>query len=182
MVDRGAEKLWGFSTGWMLAAMTVTTILCQSWGASFLFVGGLACMACYKKLRTGALLIILLLIPPTYVSTRTLFKWNGAGFSDVLLKLTDPARTQSMMFRIGNEEEILKRAFERPVFGWGGYARAFQVRGVSIFDSYSHPIHCGLTRSGRGDGVVWAAARTGRRRCCFCEYPSGRMDRRRCRA
>ena len=128
------KKLWGMSVGWMLPAMAATTILCQSWGASFLFVGGLVCLTCFKRLRSRAMLIILLVIPPIYVSSRTLFRWDGPTVTEFLLKTTDPQRTQSMMFRIQNEEEILKRAFERPWFGWGGYARAFKVRGVSIFD------------------------------------------------
>jgi hypothetical protein len=127
-------KLKGISVAWFLPPMAATTILCQSWGAASLFIGGLLCLICYKKLHSRALLIVLLLIPPAYVSARTLFKWDGSGFNEVLLRATDPARTQSMMFRIQNEEEILKRAFQRPWFGWGGYARAFQVKGVSIFD------------------------------------------------
>ncbi|MBV8782148.1 MAG: O-antigen ligase domain-containing protein [Phycisphaerae bacterium] len=128
------KKLWGYSTGWMLWAMGITTILCQSWGAMFLFMGGLACLFCYKYLRSGILLIVLLAIPPAYVSSRIIFQWHGGGFEQVLLKLTDPARTQSMMYRVQNEEEILKRAMQHPWFGWGNYARAFQVRGYSIFD------------------------------------------------
>lgn len=127
-------KLKGISIGWLLPPMAATTILCQSWGASALFVAGLLCMFCYMKLNTRTILIVLLLIPAAYVSSRTLFHWNGAGVQDFLLKYTDPARTQSMMYRIDNEEEILKRAFQHPWFGWGGYARAFEVKGISIFD------------------------------------------------
>jgi hypothetical protein len=128
------KRLWGISVGWLIPLMVATTILCQSWGASALFVGGLAAMAMLKKLRSRSLFIVLLLIPPAYVSSRTLFRWDGSGMNELLLKWTDPQRTQSMMYRIENEEQILSRTFERPFFGWGGYARAFQVRGVSIFD------------------------------------------------
>lgn len=35
----------------------------------------------------------------------------------------DPARHQSLAFRIHNEEILLDRAAERPWFGWGGYGR-----------------------------------------------------------
>lgn len=34
-------------------------------------------------------------------------------------------RAESLLFRIGNEEQLLARAMERPLFGWGGYGRAF---------------------------------------------------------
>lgn len=34
-------------------------------------------------------------------------------------------RAESLLFRIENEEQLLARAMERPLFGWGGYGRAF---------------------------------------------------------
>ena len=34
-----------------------------------------------------------------------------------------PARAQSLEFRFGNEERLLERAAERPLFGWGGWGR-----------------------------------------------------------
>jgi hypothetical protein len=34
-------------------------------------------------------------------------------------------RAESLQFRIDNEELLLARAFERPLFGWGGFGRAF---------------------------------------------------------
>lgn len=36
-----------------------------------------------------------------------------------------PERGQSLFFRIDNEEILLSRAAERPVFGWGGFNRNF---------------------------------------------------------
>ena len=36
-----------------------------------------------------------------------------------------PERAYSLTFRIENEEILLARAQERPLFGWGGYGRAF---------------------------------------------------------
>lgn len=36
-----------------------------------------------------------------------------------------PERGYSLSFRIENEEILLARAQERPIFGWGGYGRAF---------------------------------------------------------
>lgn len=47
---------------------------------------------------------------------------------DQILGLADslsPERAYSLRFRTENEEILLARAMERPVFGWGGYGRAF---------------------------------------------------------
>lgn len=35
----------------------------------------------------------------------------------------DPARAQSLKYRVDNEEILLKKANERPLFGWGGWGR-----------------------------------------------------------
>jgi len=47
---------------------------------------------------------------------------------DYILAYADslsPERAYSLRFRIENEELLLARAQERPLFGWGGYGRAF---------------------------------------------------------
>lgn len=47
---------------------------------------------------------------------------------DQILAFADnlsPDRAYSLRFRIQNEEILLARAQERPIFGWGGYGRAF---------------------------------------------------------
>ncbi len=47
---------------------------------------------------------------------------------DQILALADnlsPERAYSLRFRIENEELLLARANERPIFGWGGYNRGF---------------------------------------------------------
>ena len=38
-------------------------------------------------------------------------------------ELINPARAQSLGFRFTNEELLLERAAERPIFGWGGWGR-----------------------------------------------------------
>jgi len=52
----------------------------------------------------------------------------------------DEARAQSLEFRLDNEEELLEKARERPLFGWGGWARGRIYndagRMVSVTDGY----------------------------------------------
>lgn len=42
-----------------------------------------------------------------------------------------PARAESLAYRIGNEEQLLAHAAERPFFGWGGYGRNLILDPVS---------------------------------------------------
>ncbi|MEL6169574.1 MAG: hypothetical protein AAFR35_12855 [Pseudomonadota bacterium] len=48
--------------------------------------------------------------------------------------LQAPERAQSLEFRFDNEEILLDRALERPVFGWGGWGRSrvYNHKGVDI--------------------------------------------------
>jgi hypothetical protein len=53
---------------------------------------------------------------------------RGAGFVplDAILDYAlafSPDRHQSLNFRVINEERLLARALEKPIFGWGGYGR-----------------------------------------------------------
>jgi hypothetical protein len=49
-----------------------------------------------------------------------------------LAEAIDPDRAASFSFRLREEAEILDRAMERPLFGWGGYARA------RLFDEFGN--------------------------------------------
>lgn len=46
----------------------------------------------------------------------------------------DPARAESLEFRLRNEDILLQRAREKPLFGWGGYGRnrVYDERGEDI--------------------------------------------------
>jgi hypothetical protein len=70
-------------------------------------------------------LVLLLLVPSVYVSTRTIFGWDGQVAVELAHAYFGPERAQSLEFRFKSEELMLDKIAERPVFGWGGYGRSF---------------------------------------------------------
>lgn len=70
---------------------------------------------------------------------------RGAGFVPVdaiseLAESISADRAESFIFRLNNEDLLLARANERPLFGWGAWGRSFifdeEGRNISVTDGY----------------------------------------------
>jgi hypothetical protein len=70
---------------------------------------------------------------------------RGAGFVPVdaiseLAESISAERAESFIFRLNNEDLLLARANERPLFGWGAWGRSFifdeEGRNISVTDGY----------------------------------------------
>jgi O-antigen ligase len=121
--SRVARSIAGIPTGLAVMAVLVTAIFCKSTGAILLLCGGLGVMYASVKLRSRGLLIGMVLIAPLYMGVRTLGLWSGQQ----LVSVTDDAigadRAESMAMRLRNEDRLVGKALERPVFGWGRFGR-----------------------------------------------------------
>ncbi len=120
----------------IIAFLVFISILCKSTGAIMLMAVGW--MVLRFSLRRGTRLPILLLmfIPILYVVMRTNGTWSGLALSDLLTnKLHMPEdRVQSMSFRFMNEDILMDKAFQQPLFGWGGWKRSF------VFNEVGEPV------------------------------------------
>jgi glycosyltransferase involved in cell wall biosynthesis len=106
-----------------VAALAVTAILCQSVGALFLLVLGLAATALRRRPRTAWLLAVLLAFPSAYAVARL----TGALPREVVCAVAEDLpseRVHSLDYRLKNEERFIARALEQPLFGWGGWSRS----------------------------------------------------------
>jgi hypothetical protein len=68
---------------------------------------------------------VLILIPIAYTTTR-IFGWDGQNIVEFYGGKKTGAG-QSMETRRVLEDAIVRRALERPLFGWGGYGRSIEV-------------------------------------------------------
>lgn len=103
--------------------LVVTTVLCKSLGALCLLVAGLACLECARILRSSLPIAALLLVPITYMATRSTGTWSGEPVVSLTAEHVSPDRARSFAFRLENEDLLAEKAWERPVFGWGGWGR-----------------------------------------------------------
>jgi hypothetical protein len=104
-----------------------TAVACRSTGALILLVLGIFVMFVTRWSRNYVVLFAVLLIPSAYVLSRTAAGWNGEVATDVAHSLAGSRRSESLDFRLHNEEKIAEHANQRPFFGWGGYSRAFPL-------------------------------------------------------
>lgn len=115
-------QIFGVSVWLWLAYLVGLLILCRSLGALIL---GVAAVGVMLLLRRGgvraicALVAVMVLVYPVL---------RGADIVPVQalanqLATTNEERAASFQTRIDNEDALLARANQRPLFGWGGYGR-----------------------------------------------------------
>jgi hypothetical protein len=104
--------------------LAVTTLLCKSSGAIGLGAVGAAILYLSVKFRTRLLLGGLLSAPALYVYLRIWGGWTGMELADAIGQYFDRERSASVIFRLENENLLINRAMESPVFGWGGWGRS----------------------------------------------------------
>ena len=141
-----ALTLWRLSSGplrmrWLLASLwlLMTLILAKGMGAlgiGILLGATILLMPVRLHILMAASISVIVLVYPML---------RGAGWIPVDTVVStardlDPARAASLSFRLENEDILLAKANERPLFGWGGWGRnrVYNDNGVdiSVTDGY----------------------------------------------
>jgi hypothetical protein len=110
-------------TSWACALLGITAILGKSMGALVLLVAGIIALECTRRLRSSALIAVLLAAPFVYCGAR-LAEWNGEDMVELASKTFGEDRAGSIRYRMYNEDMLIARALVRPWIGWGGWGRA----------------------------------------------------------
>jgi hypothetical protein len=113
------------ATGALVALVFVVTLLCKSFGAFSLMVIGLAVIAAATRLRARWPLGLLVIIPLLYMGLRASGAWDGQNLIRASLAISNAERAGSLEFRINNENMLIEKALERPLFGWAGWKRSY---------------------------------------------------------
>lgn len=125
---------------WLVLGLLATTVLCKSMGALVLLIFGLAVIVISTKFRTPILVYVLMLIPIFYMTTRGTASWDGMNVVRFISDTFSADRAASLQFRLENENVLIDKAMQRPVFGWGGWGRSrvynAEGRDVTITDGY----------------------------------------------
>ncbi len=121
------RRLWGIPLSIAVPVLIGTTVLCKSFGALVLLVGGAVVLFAMRFLRTSLPMTLLLFVAPTYVVSRAWGEWAGTEMVEVVSEVSSE-RASSLAFRLEAEERLRSKAAEQPVFGWGGWGRSFVRR------------------------------------------------------
>mgnify|MGYP000355452627 CR=1 FL=1 len=132
---KNEDKLAKFS----LVILVITTFLVKSSGALIFLLMGLVTLYFDKQKFLKFLVISLALIPFIYVPARTMDYWTGKTAVDLAANYIGPDRAYSLAFRLDNEEIMIRKTMEKPLFGWGGWGRGRVYdedgKDVSVTDS-----------------------------------------------
>jgi len=118
------KKMWNAPTILLAVILLGAAVACKSSGATGLCIMGLLALVVTAKLKFAILVWILLAIPPAYVGTRATGYWDGQNLCDLITEKFSADRAASLQFRFDNENILVEKAIERPLFGWGGWGRS----------------------------------------------------------
>jgi hypothetical protein len=110
-----------------------TAVLTRSTGAIALgFLGGLVLWLSRAGGRVW--LLALVAVPPAYAAARATGAWSGGELVEFAGEQIEADRAQSLEFRLTNENLLIRKALDRPAFGWGGWGRCrvYDDRGNDI--------------------------------------------------
>lgn len=119
----GLKRFLGMPTVIPVAILAATAVLCKSNGATILFGLGLGIFAGIKWFRTSWLPGVLSGMVILYLVVRAAGIWDGAELISILEATLGPNRSESLNFRMYNEDILSDHARKQPVFGWGTFAR-----------------------------------------------------------
>lgn len=121
---RAKERIWRVKALPIAVLFTVLLALSHSLGA-LVFVIALAPVVWFMsprmQLRVAALLAVLVMFYPMLRA----YDWFPTNTVVDMARSISEDRAGSIAFRFYNEDIVLERALQRPLFGWGGFDRIF---------------------------------------------------------
>ena len=109
-------------TAMLFPILLVTTIFCKASGALLLLAAGIGVLLLTRWTRTKVFLMCLILMPIGYLVVRSTGDRSGQAIVE-MSKMMSNERAGSLQFRLDHEDLLAAKAWERPVFGWGGWGR-----------------------------------------------------------
>lgn len=126
---KAVKQIWRVPMIVIMPALLITVVLVKS--SSAVAITGMVLIAtmAVHYFRTNALLWALVLGIPFYLTLRATQVIDVTPIAKWMVTLPGDMseRGESLLFRLDHENAIGGRAFDRPLAGWGGYGRAFDV-------------------------------------------------------
>jgi hypothetical protein len=104
-------------------AVTVTAVLVKSSGALGLLLLGMGVFFATRVIKNYVLVILLCATPFVYMAARSIGGWDGQNVLALIEQMTERERALSLQCRFDNENMLLKKAMQKPMFGWGPNGR-----------------------------------------------------------
>ncbi|MFO0808802.1 MAG: hypothetical protein U0746_09285 [Gemmataceae bacterium] len=112
------------SLGLMVIALVGTLAFAHSLGAQLLAVLGASVLVICLVARSALPLWVLVAFPPCYIAVRYSAEWKPQAVVAWVRENVSVKRAESLDIRLTNEQVLVDKAQERPLFGWGGWNRS----------------------------------------------------------
>jgi hypothetical protein len=106
---------------WIMLGIVVTAILCKSFGAIALLIMGTGALWLASKLKRTWPLLLVLAIPPAYITLRISGMWSGENLIYLAGELGSSDRAGSLSSRINSEDQFIQAGWHKPIFGFRGW-------------------------------------------------------------
>ncbi|MDJ0662240.1 MAG: O-antigen ligase domain-containing protein [Crocosphaera sp.] len=120
------RKVGSVPITWVLIPLIITFIFIKSLGSYLYLLYGVITLFFAKKLNRSLPLLFLPIILSLYLSLASTGNFTIKNAEPVLSTIAtnvSERRAQSLEYRLENEEILVEKALERPIFGWGGWGR-----------------------------------------------------------
>lgn len=121
---KAIRRVLSLPVGIAAISLCITTLLCKSVGAITIMWIALALLYIGYKWKKAVLFYCLVLFIPAYLSLRLANVINSHDLQAAMSTVFPKDRVDSFLFRVKNEEELCAKAWQQPIFGWGGWGRS----------------------------------------------------------
>jgi hypothetical protein len=122
-----------------LLALLLVFVASKSMGATAMFLQAWIILELSVRFRTKFLILALALSTPWSMYQKINGTDNGHKTVEFIRKYNED-RAASLEYRLINEEMLVSKAMERPVFGWGGWGRSRIIdqdgKDIAVTDAY----------------------------------------------
>jgi len=117
-----------------LFAVLGAALAVKSTGALLLGAIGVAALIATKLTRKHLITTALCVVPFSYIMARSIGGWDGMNFVQFIASSFGEERSLSILCRFENENMLLEKAMQKPMFGWGPNGRYLVMKedGVTI--------------------------------------------------
>ncbi len=107
-------------------ALVGTSVLARSTGAIGIGLAGVLALLQLRLVKLPVILVVLLALSPVYIAART-SGWSAEEFIDWVRTNLHEDRANSFLFRVDNENRLIRKVRGSPTFGYGDTGEARKV-------------------------------------------------------
>ena len=115
--SKAVNKIMGIPMWLVCLILLATAAWDHSIGAAALMVVGVSVLWLTGYTRSSIWIVLLTLIPPTWMVVRATDYWNGRDLVHFIQQY-DKRAAQSLSVRLSSERVLSDRALEHPIYGW----------------------------------------------------------------